>query len=74
MSRIEPFTIDISDSALVDLQQRLKQARWPDQVNDSNWSYGTDLNYLKELVSYWCNEFDWKKQQAALNHVQLDRM
>ncbi|MDB4470908.1 epoxide hydrolase 1, partial [Deltaproteobacteria bacterium] len=74
MSRIETFTIDITDSAIADLQQRLTQARWPDQVNDNDWSYGTDLKYLKALISYWRNEFDWNKQQSTLNQFPQYRM
>lgn len=74
MPRIEAFTINISEDALDDLHQRLDRARWPDQLNDQDWSYGTDLNYLKELVGYWRNDFDWKKQQAALNSFAQFRM
>ena len=27
---------------------------------------GTDLAYLRELVGYWADEFDWPAQEAAL--------
>lgn len=63
---MENFKINISDSILVDLNNRMNQTRWPDEpVND--WSYGTNPVYLKELVKYWEDEYDWRKQEKLLN-------
>ncbi len=41
--------------------------RFPDQAPDAPWAYGTDLDYMKELVPYWRDQFDWRKQEALLN-------
>lgn len=38
-----PFRVDIPDAVLTDLQQRLANTRWPDEVPNSGWEYGTDL-------------------------------
>ena len=38
---------------------------------DAGWSLGTDLAYLRELVAYWADGFDWPAQEAAL--AQLSR-
>lgn len=65
---IKPFKIQISDAALKDLRDRLSRTRFPDEVNDNDWSYGTSLTYLKELCEYWGQKFDWRAQEAALNH------
>ena len=40
--------------------------RWPDTPEDAGWSLGTDLAYLRELVAYWADGFDWPAQEAAL--------
>lgn len=69
---IHPFTISISDDVLDDLRKRLSSARFPDQLQldateKKKWQYGTDLDYLKELVSYWKDDFDWRKQETLLN-------
>jgi pimeloyl-ACP methyl ester carboxylesterase len=66
---MEQFKIAIAPEIMSDLRARLKMARWPDQVQDSGWNYGVDLSYLKELVSYWLNDFDWKKQVEFLNQI-----
>ena len=66
---IEPYRIDVPQEALDDLRQRLARTRFPDQVNDDQWSYGTDLTYLKELVEYWRTRFDWRAAERALNEL-----
>jgi len=68
---VTPFTIAIPDSAIQDLQRRLANTRLPDQIPGTSWEYGTDLAYLEELLDYWQNDFDWRKQEAELN--QLDQ-
>jgi microsomal epoxide hydrolase len=64
---IVPFEIDISDAAIADLQRRLAATRMPDQIAETTWEYGTDSSYLSELIAYWQNDFDWKKQESELN-------
>lgn len=64
---ILPFKIEVSDAAIADLQRRLAATRMPDQIADTTWEYGTDSQYLAELLSYWQNDFDWKKQESELN-------
>src|SRR5439155_1136699 len=31
------------------------------------WTYGTNLAYLRELVAYWRERFDWRAAEARLN-------
>ncbi len=57
---IKPFTIKIPDAALKDLHERLTRVRFPDQLDGVGWKYGTDLAYLKEIVSYWRDKYDWR--------------
>tara|TARA_B100001057_G_scaffold500062_1_gene613246 strand:+ start:9877 stop:11175 length:1299 start_codon:yes stop_codon:yes gene_type:complete len=64
---VRPFKIEIEESAVDDLRTRLAAARLPDQISESTWEYGTELNYLKELLEYWQNDFDWPAQQDSLN-------
>lgn len=63
----QPFTICVPDAAVDDLHRRLRQTRWPDTVNDSGWTYGLDLAWMKSMVDYWLNQYDWSAQQRALN-------
>ena len=63
---IRPFTIDVPEEVLVDLHERIAQTRFPDEIG-SDWTYGTDLAYLKELLTYWRDTFDWRQHERRLN-------
>ena len=62
-----PFTLHVEDHVLADLRARLERARFPDEIPGSGWTYGTDLAYVKELVAYWLDGFDWRAQEQKLN-------
>lgn len=62
-----PFRLAVPDAAITDLRSRLGLTRFPDQAPDAPWAYGTDLAYMKTLVPYWREQFDWRAQEAALN-------
>jgi len=63
----KPFVIDIPDEVLVDLDKRLAATRFPSSISGSGWSYGTDVDYLRELVSYWRTTYDWRKAERQIN-------
>jgi pimeloyl-ACP methyl ester carboxylesterase len=67
MAQVEPFKVDVSDEVLKDLRERLDRTRFPDEVPDTGWEYGTNLAYMKELVEYWRTRYDWRKHEAELN-------
>src|ERR1700682_3553047 len=67
MANIEPFKVEVSDNALADLKARLKNTRFPDEVPDTGWEYGTNLAYLKELVEYWRDKYDWRAHERQIN-------
>ena len=64
---VTPFRIQIPDSVLTDLKQRLSQARFADEFTEADWNYGTNLAYLRELVAYWRDKYDWRVHERRLN-------
>jgi epoxide hydrolase len=66
---IVPYRIEVADSVLTDLRERLARTRFPSQIEGSGWDYGTNLAYLKELVEYWRTTFDWRAQERKLNQL-----
>ena len=68
-ARVEPYTIAISQHVLDDVRSRLGRTSWPDEVGNDRWERGTRLAYLRELVSYWLESFDWQATQSALNEL-----
>ena len=74
LTQIERFTVPYSSSAAEDLRNRLRQTRWPDEIPNSNWTYGFDLKFLADLCSYWSERFDWEAQIGCLsvfNHYKF---
>src|SRR5574341_141925 len=64
---IEPFKVNVPETVLDDLRQRLACTNWPDEIPGAAWGYGFNLAYLKELVEYWHNRFDWRAQEQRIN-------
>ena len=67
---IEPFTIDVPDDVLADLRERLARARMPDEPEGVGWQLGMNQAYLRQLVDYWRDEFDWRAQERRLNRLE----
>ena len=66
---VTPFRIAVPDTDLDDLRAAIARTRWPDQVDDAGWDYGTPLGYLQELVEYWADGFDWRARERELNSL-----
>ncbi len=64
---IQPFLMDIPQGQLDDLTERLARTRWIDELPGTGWERGVPPGYLKDLVGYWADGFEWRKTQAALN-------
>jgi pimeloyl-ACP methyl ester carboxylesterase len=67
MTNTAPFKVDIPDAVLGDLTHRLANIRWPDEPDDAGWAFGANLGYMKRLMAYWCDEFDWRAAEAKIN-------
>jgi pimeloyl-ACP methyl ester carboxylesterase len=64
---VTPFRIRVPDSVLTDLRQRLARARVPAEIENAGWDYGTSTAYLKTLLAYWRDRYDWRSQERRLN-------
>ena len=67
MSQIKKFNIEIPQSKLDDLQQRLTLTRWPEKETPDDWTQGIPLSYMKEIHDYWLNDYDWRKHEKEIN-------
>lgn len=63
----QAFELRIPDTAIADLKSRLSLTRFPDAAPGEPWAYGSSVDYVRDLVSYWKDVFDWRTQEAALN-------
>ncbi|XP_039884188.1 epoxide hydrolase 1 [Simochromis diagramma] len=64
---IRSFRVTTSDQELEDLYRRIDLTRPFPSLEDSQFNYGFNSQYLQKVVSYWRNEFDWRKQVDKLN-------
>ena len=77
---IREFRIDVPQSDLDELQERLARTRWANELPPESregghqtgpvppgWEYGVPLDYVKDLVEYWRTDYDWRAWEAKLN-------
>jgi len=64
---IKPFKLDIPDKALQEIYTKVKNYPWHEMPDDGGWKYGSNLDYMKKISSYWVKDFDWRKHEAEIN-------
>jgi len=64
---ITEFKCQIPQSAIDDLKFRISHTRWTDEILGSGWQFGAKLSYVKDLVHYWANQFEWRKVEKEIN-------
>ncbi|WP_231635841.1 epoxide hydrolase family protein [Novosphingobium sp. ST904] len=64
---VTPFEFRASDDALADLRARLERTRFAADFANEDWRYGFNGDYLRELVAYWLDGYDWRTQENAIN-------
>ena len=65
--RAEAFKVNVAADDIAELRERLRRTRFPDQAPGPAWAYGTDVRWMRRLVEYWRDDFDWRAQEARLN-------
>jgi epoxide hydrolase len=64
---VTPYEIHVPDSVLEETRARLRATRWADAVPGDPWRYGASIPYLRDLITYWTDEYDWRKAEHRLN-------
>lgn len=62
-----PFPIAVAQADLDDLRRRLDSGRFPAELPDSGWDYGTEQGFLRSVVDRWRDGYDWRATEAELN-------
>ena len=66
---VVPFRVETPQAALDDLARRLHATRWPEPSTVDGWAQGVPLEYLRDLVRYWADGYDWRATEARLNRI-----
>src|SRR5262245_55692254 len=64
---VRPFKIEVPESALVDLRDRIAMTRWPSKELVDDRTQGVQLAAMQELARYWTAEYDWRRCEQRLN-------
>uniref|UniRef100_A0A4W5NWG2 Epoxide hydrolase n=1 Tax=Hucho hucho TaxID=62062 RepID=A0A4W5NWG2_9TELE len=64
---IRPYTVRMDNEELQDLYTRIDQTQSFPSLEDSQFTYGFNSQYLQNVVSYWRHDFDWRRQVEKLN-------
>ena len=64
---VEPFEVAVPEAVLEDLGERLARTRWPRDMGNGDWRYGTERGYLETLVGHWREAYDWRAHERAMN-------
>jgi pimeloyl-ACP methyl ester carboxylesterase len=67
--QIEPFEIAIADEDIDDLRRRIRATRWAPVTPSPAWQQGADPAWLRELATYWAEQFDWRAAERRLNRL-----
>jgi hypothetical protein len=61
------YKINVTDSQLEQLRQKLSSTRFPDELDAAGWAYGAPLADIKRLAAYWNTGFSWRDAERKLN-------
>jgi epoxide hydrolase len=76
---IKPASVDVPESVLNELQARLANTRWTDELPADpadadeagllppDWGYGVSRSHVQRLVEYWHTGYNWREWEARLN-------
>ena len=63
---IRPFQIEVPVETIELIRRQVSNYAWHEMPDDGGWAYGANLEYMKELCTYWLDEFDWRVQEATI--------
>ncbi len=72
---LDPYVPDFSPGTLDIMRARLLSARWPAIIGEDSWNYGVPQAWMKDMVRYWANEWDWSAEQERMlryEHFRVD--
>ncbi|MDH4144342.1 MAG: epoxide hydrolase [Acidimicrobiia bacterium] len=67
--------VDIPQADLDDLRARLRNTRWPVDPGNADGRYGAQASWMRDLVGYWAEDYDWRAVEAQMNayeHYKVD--
>jgi microsomal epoxide hydrolase len=57
----------VPERDVAELRARCRSTRWLTPSRGDSWRRGADIDYLRELVRYWAEDFDWRARERQFN-------
>ncbi len=73
--RAEPFEIAVPQEKIDRILRRVRTFDWDVMPALEGWALGTDHTFLRDLCTYWVEQYDWRRAERAMNvfaHVRAD--
>jgi pimeloyl-ACP methyl ester carboxylesterase len=67
MTEAKPFKVDWSEADVAHVLDRVRAYRFPQIPAGAGWALGCDADFLKRIVGYWTDAYDWRAAMAELN-------
>jgi pimeloyl-ACP methyl ester carboxylesterase len=67
MTEIQSYRVDVPESDLADLRDRLSRVRWAPEPAGGDDGYGVPVARVRELVEHWRERYDWRGWEARIN-------
>lgn len=71
MTSSRPFRIEIPEATLEAIKTKVRAYEWHEMPGgpglEGTWSYGANLDFMRELCAYWIDKYDWHKWESELN-------
>ena len=65
--KIDPFKISYPKQRIVEIKEKVEMFPWHEMPKEGGWSFGTNIDYMKNLADYWTKKYDWESQEFRLN-------
>jgi len=63
---IRPFSVNVPETELAELRQRIRATGFPEKETVNDFTQGVPLATVQKLAHYWATEYDWRKVEARL--------
>lgn len=67
------FRVEIPEADVLDLKARLRAVRLTDDFANADWRFGVERGWLKDMLAYWADDYDWRAEEAAINRLPHHR-
>ncbi|MGP4012938.1 epoxide hydrolase family protein [Streptomyces sp. 4N124] len=71
---LERYSINVPQDVLDDLRTRLRATRFDADLDNETGYYGLSTEYIRPLVEYWADGFDWRAQEQRMNSHNQHRV